>query len=374
MRASIRSALVAVALTSAVMGVVSVPVASPASAAVACNAPRCYWLASWSVSPPSGFDGSAVNVRANCLLVGQADPSYFVTNELWTLDPNGNWIETGIVQGHPAGRPTGSGTVFLWGDKRPGSGFYGHYSTTQVPFGQYHRMAVRTAGTATWNVRSGPITGVSTSSLLSMTRMDTGMEAYQSSSANVIAESSSSSMSWYNLSGTEIDGWRSGLSGGAVLYPYPGDGYRRWVQQYYWMQYGVNSCSALAAATAEPAATVRSLADPATRRELAELAWAVARQSGDAAAVVSGATPATRSEALKVVTPGNTVSEDGPSYVLELRGRFTLNSAPRPRGTAVPQGTVLGLVVDAKALTVTDIALTDRPAALSTLGRSVPLG
>ena len=363
MGVKIRPARLRAAALLAVASISSLFVAMPdAAAAASCRSQHCYWIADWSVNAPSGFDGGTTNVRVNCAALANAQTVDFVTDELWVVSSLG-WIEAGIVEGHPAGRPsTQNNTVLFWGHGNFSGGFVGHYGTGQISFGSYYRMAIHRTGSSTWDVRAGSMTSGLTAMSETPRSLETGMEAYTDSSTYVTDEGSSSSMTYYTLQNQEASGWHS--STGAQLGT-PPNGYLRWADQYHWAQYGSGSCAAFSGQP-QPSSS--------TKPDLLSVARDTARSFGESAPNSITTVSSSRAAALRAVAPGDTVNENGGAYVITMHGTFAGDAIPRPRGGAAPTGTVLSLVVDATSMQVTDYALGTTAPKLAALGTVSRLG
>jgi hypothetical protein len=71
----------------------------------------------------------------------------------------------------------------------------------------------------------------------------------------------------------------------------------------------------------------------------------------------------TRAKALTSATPGDFIPNDGKTvvYLVTIKGHFVCDLCTGPRGSRVPAGTYLSLVVDAKTFDGTDFGLGPKP-------------
>ncbi|MDZ7578326.1 MAG: hypothetical protein U0904_09160 [Candidatus Nanopelagicales bacterium] len=97
-------------------------VASPASACDIKN--HCY---ASTQTTARGLTAIGAVLNPTCLGTTSGN---FITSEVWLVGDNGTWVEVGYIRTKVAinGLPLVSGgvTYGFWGDKRPGSTFYGH--------------------------------------------------------------------------------------------------------------------------------------------------------------------------------------------------------------------------------------------------------
>lgn len=210
---------------------------APEASAAPCDE-HCYGIATWSVSPPSGFRGARVTLRTNCMAVDNVQLGEFTTNEFWVVDnKNGTlyWVEAGFT----TGKFYGSGIYYFWNDYRYNGSYNEHVTTTsQVPVNTYKTGIIHYAGNGTWYVTLGPIAGAqSVSSLTRALILETSIET----TAPTRNAASSSDLRYYSLQDDLISGWRS-ATGGAVLSGVDSYVYRSWASPYTHLQYGGRSC------------------------------------------------------------------------------------------------------------------------------------
>ncbi len=67
------------------------------------------------------------------------------------------------------------------------------------------------------------------------------------------------------------------------------------------------------------------------------------------------------------------VDSEAPSYLVKLRGQFVGYLASTPEGGALPTGSYLWALYDAKTLAFRAWGITEKAANLSVLGRPTPL-
>lgn len=115
--------------------------------------------------------------------------------------------------------------------------------------------------------------------------------------------------------------------------------------------------------SATSARTVGSPVPSAAIPRLRAMTLALARLDGDRGPRSIAAVVTTRGAALRVATPGDTISYGGsrPVYLVLMVGKFTLTDVPVPPGAHSPTGRYLALTINSKTFKVMDIGLRDRP-------------
>lgn len=102
-------------------------------------------------------------------------------------------------------------------------------------------------------------------------------------------------------------------------------------------------------------------------RRVLRLAERAAAAADDSHPALIQHSEGTRYEANRIAS-GEIVFERAWSYLIAVRGRFTLTRASRPQGARAPHGTILTLVVNAGSGRVTDSGVSDRYPGLAALG------
>ena len=100
---------------------------------------------------------------------------------------------------------------------------------------------------------------------------------------------------------------------------------------------------------------------------LTVLAGRAAQASGDASPQWITAVLTTRAKALTSATPGDVVPGSGGAgvYLVTMRGHFIAYDSSPPPGAALPAGTYLSIVVDARTFQVLDSGLSPAPPPVS---------
>lgn len=103
---------------------------------------------------------------------------------------------------------------------------------------------------------------------------------------------------------------------------------------------------------------------------LAELAQRFSALNGEPNPRHLACIAASRAQAATLM--GTSLAADAPSYIVELHGHFT-SGRGHARGAAAPTGTTMLFVVDAATGAITDWALGDTLAPLSTIAQPIAL-
>lgn len=103
---------------------------------------------------------------------------------------------------------------------------------------------------------------------------------------------------------------------------------------------------------------------------LAELARRFSALNGEPSPRRLAYIAASRAQAATLL--GAWLAADAPSYIVELHGHFT-SARGHARGAAAPTGTTMLIVVDAATGAITDWALGDALAPLSTIAQPIAL-
>jgi hypothetical protein len=241
------SGLVGLLLATAGMSVAS-PVAS-ATPYPYCDSPHCYAVAQWTTSGLRGFNGLDGQLRANTLGLSSYT-NYFGTEEAWvspSVDSCG-FVEAGIINGKEANTGFSSSVpISFYGTIRPTdcNTYYGHFGSTYYSYGTYEGVSIAYNGSSTWHVylsdRGNFYTG--TAFAAPVQELQTGNETSDDGGpGNSLLYGSSSSLAWWDETGTYQTGWSSGGSGSAILGSagdYPAEGC--WVTSYTWARTGIET-------------------------------------------------------------------------------------------------------------------------------------
>lgn len=318
----------------------SVGPASPA-AAVSCSPNHCYGIVEYH---EPAFDAVGQELWTDCLVL--SPNSGFATHEMWAIFPGNSFIEAGYVKGGIAGGDTQTGFRMFWADWN-GTTFTSHFITS-APILNYINFSMYRNGTGTWSVyTNGTLRGTTTSTYGNADVIQTGGETthdtHLSHGKSRYLQSRTASTGSWTWAQWDIVGETAGV--------YEVD-HNAWERM---EQISVpETCDPLPGG---PPGTFAPLA-PAkapTTDDVKQLAVQFAGQNGDKAPAVEMVT--TKRGAAQAHLKSGKVDSDQGVYLVQMRGSFTGNLVPRPKGAPAPKGDAITLTIDSATGEVTDWSL-----------------
>jgi hypothetical protein len=328
------------------------------ASAVSCGSTHCYGIGQWYVHTIYGI---YENLDVNCIY----DPNYtknFVTAEMWlntNNKPGGNWVETGMADGYPILDPY---QYMYWADQNT-NGYHEHDGAT-ANLNTNYSDEISWAGNNSWKVYDTSLVGTSTSNPGPSTREDWGSETNDSSSS-IRVYATGSSLEYEDTHSA----WHSGIGIGGVSNPnYYNTGYLASLfapsSLPYTTLYSYDTTGSCGTSSAQP-----QTGTPVTSSSAAAaIAERIAATNNVPTPPTVDVAQATRTQAIAVVDPTDTIATNEPSYVVQMSGDFIGYGAKVPPGAALPTGTNMTVVINASSGRITDWSIDNSPQPLSALG------
>lgn len=337
----------------------------------------------------SSFLGVQDDIQSDVLTVADSQHD-LVINDLWIVDPNANpvqFIEAGMFFGHictdqdpvsfacHSGFTAGANDRFLWADQRPGSDYYAHIDTNDIPshYTPYHDKIWREDSTD-WGVSVGPyINQTSTNNSMDAELIRTGTE--QLPQTGVTACDGQNNLQYQDAAGHWSTSWWDASNTNAQL-EQDSPPYAKWlntnVQLRDWTGDSYSQCwgssAAASTATSPSTSSPASAAGAAlTAAQVTQIAEGFATAMNDSFPTTIEHVASTRHQAVFALSADD-VPGPGSVYAIVMRGQFIDENAPRPPEASAPTGPVLTMVIDAGTGELTDFGIGNQVPDLSGLG------
>ena len=343
---------------------------TPTSAsATACNTGNhCRGEGIWPVHTVYGIYES---LNVNCLYAPDWATD-FVTAEMWLNTnnvPGKYWVETGMADGKPEADPY----QYMYWAQQNTTGYH-EYDNGTARLNTAYSDEISWAGNNSWDVYDNGLVGTSTSNPGPSTREDWGSETTDSSSS-IRVYATHSSLQYEDTHST----WHSGIGVGGTGNPsYVNNGYLYSLfapsTLPYTTLYSYDTTGSCGSSSAQPQASTAVADTPVTSQTAAAaIAEGLAAASNVPNPSNVEVAQAPREEAVSVVDPGDTVTTNESSYVVQMSGDFIGNDAKIPAGASVPQGTNMTVVIDAATGRISAWSIDRSPHDLSALGAVTPV-
>lgn len=332
----------------AAAGLLAVAVsAAPAAPALGdgpeCNpTSHCYGIVEYH---EPAFDGVGQELWTDCLVLDP--PSNDVaTHEMWIAFPGGSYIEAGYVKGGIAGGDTQTGFRMFWADWN-GTNFTSHFITS-APILNYINFSMYRNVAGTWSVyTNGTLRGTTTSTYGNANVIQTGGETTE---PKVLSHGKSRYLQSRNAS-TGAWTWAQWDYVGATTGVYSVSHNVLERMEQISLQ---RICDPLPGGPPGTFAPLAPAKAPSVS-DVKQLAVRFAEQNGDKAPAVEMVS--TKRGAAQAHLKSGKVDSDQAVYLVQMRGSFTGNLVPRPKGASAPKGDAITLTIDSATGEVTDWSL-----------------